>query len=591
MARMIPSTIHPSVRSAAERKLFAVIENAPGSEAWVCLHSLGLARHATKRRGEIDFLLLTSKGIFVLEVKGGQVWREGGVWRFKDRYGVIHEKNEGPFDQASSAMFTLEKEVRQHFEHDDRSSQLLFGFGVVCPDILFDVKGTEADQRQVYDSRDRRQPITRFIDRLAAYWRERTLSKRYAPKEKDIEALVDFLRGDFDLLPPLGLQADAVAEQLLSLEREQYAVLDALEQFSKPRIVVQGGAGTGKTLLAVEAAKREARRGEGDILLLCYNRLLASFLDANVKTEHLKVGQIAVKSIYSLLNDLIASSPLAEEFKQKCASVDQGIVYSALFPEYAPLALLENEITPYRTVIIDEAQDMMNQELLDVIDVYVEGGFEAGRWWVFCDINNQASVFGVFDENALFRLMDFGQVLILPTNRRNTKPVANETAMLTRPKIRTKATVDGIPVKYTWYETPKAQLFALRRILDGLLAENVVPSRITVLSPRKAEDCCAASVAELPLVHLTQHNVWKILTGACDSISYCSVSSFKGLENDFIILTDIEDLNSDWWRSVIYVGMSRTRFGLHMLLYQSLRSTYDQQLRRWLEEQGTTITL
>jgi len=81
------------------------------------------------------------------------------------------------------------------------------------------------------------------------------------------------------------------------------------------------------------------------------------------------------------------------------------------------------------------------------------------------------------------------------------------------------------------------------------------------------------------------------LTGACDSISYCSVSSFKGLENDFIILTDIEDLNSDWWRSVIYVGMSRTRFGLHMLLYQSLRSTYDQKLRRWLEEQGTTITL
>ena len=40
---MIPSTIHPHVRSSAERRLFEVIRDAPGTEDWVCLHSLGLA--------------------------------------------------------------------------------------------------------------------------------------------------------------------------------------------------------------------------------------------------------------------------------------------------------------------------------------------------------------------------------------------------------------------------------------------------------------------------------------------------------------------------------------------------------------------
>ena len=90
MTRMIPSTIHPNVKSMAEKKLFAIFRDAPDSRDWQCLHSLGLARHESKRRGEIDFLLLTSKGIFVLEVKGGRITRHEGLWQFTDRYGNAH---------------------------------------------------------------------------------------------------------------------------------------------------------------------------------------------------------------------------------------------------------------------------------------------------------------------------------------------------------------------------------------------------------------------------------------------------------------------------------------------------------------------
>jgi hypothetical protein len=121
-----------------------------------------------------------------------------------------------------------------------------------------------------------------------------------------------------------------------------------------------------------------------------------------------------------------------------------------------------------------------------------------------------------------------------------------------------------------------------------LLLEDIAPSRITVLSPRKSEDCCAASVSDPPLVQLTKHNIWDIASGVINRIGFCTVSAFKGMENDFIILTDIEDLDSEWWRSVIYVGMSRARVGLHLLLKQSLQPTYNQCLIRWLEEHGTT---
>ncbi|WP_054030614.1 nuclease-related domain-containing DEAD/DEAH box helicase [Desulfatitalea tepidiphila] len=585
MARVIPASIHPNVRSGAEQKLFGIIRDTPGTDDWVCLHSLGLARHARKRRGEIDFLLLTRKGVFVLEVKGGRVSRRDGVWEFTDRYGIAHEKHESPFDQASSAMFALERDVQQEFRSDQRRSRLLFCYGVMLPDIIFNEAGCEADLRLVYDARDRHRPITDFIERLSAFARESDSRNRYAPTDKDIQALVDFLRPDFDLVPPLGVQADAAADKFLSLEREQYAVIDAWEQYNQPRVLVQGGAGTGKTLLALEAAVRAAQKTEGKVLLLCYNRLLARFLEENAKTRHL-AGEIQVKSIYSLLNDLISASSFSGEFMSRRSDLDASVVYQQLYPEYASLALIELNTMPAKTLVIDEAQDMMTIGLLDVIDAFVEGGLKSGQWRIFCDVNNQASVFGAFNQEALERLMSYGQLSILATNRRNTKPVAEETAMLTRPRIAAPASIAGIPVQYNWYKTPDAQGRKLSSVLKCLHREEVAPGRITVLSARNLEKCCAASISNPNLVPVQWNNVWEIVTGKCPSASYCTISAFKGLENDFIILTDIEDLESDWWRSVIYVGMSRARVGLYLLMHESLREVYETRLRQWMAEKN-----
>jgi hypothetical protein len=45
---MLPPTIHSTVQSHAERRIYEVIRDAPDTEHWVCLHSLGLAHHETK---------------------------------------------------------------------------------------------------------------------------------------------------------------------------------------------------------------------------------------------------------------------------------------------------------------------------------------------------------------------------------------------------------------------------------------------------------------------------------------------------------------------------------------------------------------
>lgn len=578
---MIPALVDSSVTSQAERRLFNVIKEASGTESWVCLHSLGLARHQTKRRGEIDFVIICRKGIFVLEVKGGGVSRTNGIWQTIDRYGEVKKLKESPFDQAAKAMFSLQQDLVKHFGEDSYWKTILFGYGVMFPDVIFHNTGTEIDSHQIYDANDRDKPFVQYIDRLANFARNSTPYACFVPTEKEINNLVDFLRPDFDLISPLIVKANNVLEEMISLEKEQYFVLDAVG--SSPRLIVQGGAGTGKTLLAFEIARREAKIKENTILLICFNRLLARFFEAKVKSEGLN-EKITVKSIHTLINELIEASSFADEFKIKRKESDTKTLFEKLYPEYTNLALLETTITPFKTLIVDEAQDIMTFEYLDLLDAYVDQGLKSGRWRVFCDVNNQAAVFGVSVKDALDRLMGYGTSILLYTNCRNTASIAQETNLLTKPRLSSLAKIQGDSVQYNWYKNKEQQVQKLSKILKNFLSNDIAAARITILSPLSVESSCANNIKDIKLAHLTDGNITDFLQGTISCITYCSISAFKGLENDFIVLTDIEKLDPDWWDAVVYVGMSRAKTALYILLNESIRDIYNHRLESWMQE-------
>jgi predicted Zn finger-like uncharacterized protein len=90
------------------------------------------------------------------------------------------------------------------------------------------------------------------------------------------------------------------------------------------------------------------------------------------------------------------------------------------------------------------------------------------------------------------------------------------------------------------------------------------------------------AVTDPILEPVTEQNVHDVVSGTHGSTTFSTVSSFKGLENDYIVLADVETLDGDWWRSVIYVGMSRARAGLCVLVPNSLRPTYDACVNRAL---------
>ena len=79
----IPPYIGNDVKSGAERKIFEALKKFRMENSYI-LHSLGLPRHVSKIYGEIDFVVVCARGVACLEIKGGTVERQGGMWIYKN---------------------------------------------------------------------------------------------------------------------------------------------------------------------------------------------------------------------------------------------------------------------------------------------------------------------------------------------------------------------------------------------------------------------------------------------------------------------------------------------------------------------------
>lgn len=148
MAIMIPSVISPEVKSSAERKIFEWFQNALGTDKWIVLHSLGITTHNKVIYGETDFLVLAPQlGIFALEVKGGRVKRENGIWYFTNRYGKTNSKVRGPFEQAKDGIFSIVDAMKKRVDIEHHHiPNVLFGYGVMFPDIEYASSGIDEER-------------------------------------------------------------------------------------------------------------------------------------------------------------------------------------------------------------------------------------------------------------------------------------------------------------------------------------------------------------------------------------------------------------------------------------------------------------
>ena len=88
--------------SHGEQQVFNYLGEVNVSSHDVALHSLNMTRHKNKRWSEMDFLLVSLRGILVVEVKGGSVSCSDGMWEYSGKKTRL-----SPAAQVKENYFTL----------------------------------------------------------------------------------------------------------------------------------------------------------------------------------------------------------------------------------------------------------------------------------------------------------------------------------------------------------------------------------------------------------------------------------------------------------------------------------------------------
>ena len=571
MARMIPPHIGKT-SSNGERKVFEGCRHL--NDDYVVLHSLGIVNHRRKVVGEIDFVIICSEGLLCVEVKGGGVRREDGIWYFEDRYGQSHTRKEGPFNQVISAMQSLRQDLLRRLPHDSPVSHCQFAAGVILPDVRFTQTGVDILPAILFDARNDFCKIEEFVQSVFRFWRNRMIEKHGFEggrlSAEQIRVAADCLRGDFGFAPSLGDILRGMEDRMVALTEEQMELLEESEE--DPRLIIKGGAGTGKTLLALEYAKRRMQEGK-KVLFLCFSEMLAEYLRYFHSVRNSADGSLLeVNNFHGFLR---------KELKLRGVNItgDDAEFYQNVMPMKFCDMLGKTEFEKYDVVVIDEGQDLLRDIYLLCIDEILEDGISNGNWVIAFD--HQQNIFNRsdFESGLAFLKKGFPSHRNLSRNCRNTKPIGVHATLCTGTLPTKKFLLDGEEVIFQSYKSLEEERRQVVTLIKKLRANGINPGTIVILSHTKLENSCLqnanflASVCPFQDITKVSPEKWKN-----DAVKYCTVQSYKGLESNVVILIDVDLFSRNDARIKNYTGMTRAKF-LLAIFYSEDANNELQEMR------------
>jgi superfamily I DNA/RNA helicase len=332
---------------------------------------------------------------------------------------------------------------------------------------------------------------------------------------------------------------------------------------TNPRVLFTGPAGTGKTLLAIESARRAIFTGER-CLFICFNRLLGRWLQEQMAPLG---GNVTTSTFHSFLLSFAGCAPPGEG-----GSTD---FWEEQLPERAIEALIERDppFEPFDTLIIDEAQDLLRPNYLDVLDLLLRGGLASGRWRFFGDLEKQAIYSSAISNPvALLKQRTGGAPSFsLRVNCRNSPRIASLVHLLgglTPDYSRVLRPDNGIEPELKYYSTSAEQEALFLQVMESLYGEGISGSEIVVLSPRADRTSLAARLAKDPW----RSRLRPRTEAAGGQISSASIHAFKGLEASAVVVTDIEHLSGDAAVDLFYIAVTRALHRLTILVHESARA-------------------
>ena len=527
MAHMYPrSLLADDVKSAGEVKVFDLLADRLDDD-WHVFHSVSWVRrdkHDGAVDGEIDFVLAhPHHGIVVLEVKGGNLDCRYGEWSRQVDGGC--ERMKDPFQQALDHRYDLQRLVARQ--------DWLIVQCVALPDVPVPKLQLAPDApRELLLDRHDVEDLDASLHRVLAYHRGQQ-DPRGGPGRAGIERLRELFVPTVELRVPMAEEFLAEEQELIRLTDDQALALRRMKRNS--RMAIHGVAGSGKTMLAVEHAKRLADAGQ-DVLFVCFNKALGAHLHASDPHE-----RVTFQHFHGLCLKLIREADIRLDWPAESDARATKEFWCDVVPE-AFVEALDTVGPRWDALIVDEAQDL-HDHWLDALR-YGLRDEENARIWLFLDDNQR-----IYDGNLTIPEGFFHYEL--STNCRNTQAIHRELLKLYEGDMEPE--VSGPLGRDVELCHSNDQPATVEAVLDRLLdSEDVSAKQIVVLSSHgKKKSAVRERLGRRLVDDRSRANGAKVL--------FSSIRAFKGLESPVVVLCELEDLDSETMQSQLYVGISRAR--------------------------------
>lgn len=576
MAHMIPAQPKEFDERSHEGDVFNALKKLP--DDYYVFHSfstVGVSSDNVFYERELDFVVASpKKGILAIEVKAGDnIHFDGRTWRYSSGTAMKHG---GPYKQAATAKRALSNKFTNHSDERIRDlyEKTKFMHAVFFPQMTTaqmeamsglpedaDIRITLCAEELVNPTKKIAELFSVTIPGLRVNTTETHLS------DEDFQLILDeVLCPHFNLIPSPQAKTIAIDERMNQLLREQYMILDFLEE--QETAVINGAAGTGKTMIAVEKARRHSMNGDA-VLFLCYNRLLCEKLIEDHKNNDSKAYRKQFANVEFMTISRLAKR-VTGDFKN----------YSGLYEWLLECVDKKHELG-FKHIIVDEGQDFglvdsdlseehgTSSENTSIIDALQEAAIEnGGTFYLFYDKYQMIQGSSSDEYELPYCIENSDCRLTLHKNCRNTKEIARTSVTPLRDK---KNKVVKANVSCSWEEPVKpcihvveeqeGYVSALDSVLDHL--EELEAKEVIILTPGAIEYSAiydqlrfSADKSDGYAYYIHNEKEYKITT----------CKKFKGLEAEAIIMIDLDKDSFVGKKGLeFYVGTSRARHYLDLI--------------------------